>query len=72
MNDDGAPWPTARVSQASGMVSVQASCTCAQALGMLVWRGKSSGDSLEDVAVAVVERRLSFGADGPFWLLGAR
>jgi hypothetical protein len=51
---------TARVSQASGMVSVQADCTVGEALELLKERARVSGQSLEALAEAVVERRIRF------------
>jgi AmiR/NasT family two-component response regulator len=53
---------TARVSQASGMVSVQADCSCAEALELLKQQAASSGESLESVADAVVRRTVRFGS----------
>jgi AmiR/NasT family two-component response regulator len=49
-----------RVHQASGMVSVQAACTIDEALTKLHARARSTGQTVEEVAVAVVERRTRF------------
>ncbi len=49
---------TARVSQASGMVSVQADCSCEEALEMLKQRAADSGQTLEQLAEAVVNREV--------------
>ena len=51
---------TARVSQASGMVSVQAECSVEEALHLLKERAADSGQPLEDLADDVVERRIRF------------
>ena len=50
------------VDQASGMVSVQAACTCAEALGMMKERALATTRTVEDVAHAVIEHRTRFGA----------
>ena len=49
------------VSQAAGMVSVQADCTLEEALGLLQDRALVSGRSIYDVANDTVERRVRFG-----------
>jgi len=49
------------VYQASGMVSVQATCTVNEALGMMQERALVHGQSLERVARAVLSRELRFG-----------
>ena len=51
----------AKVHQASGMVSVQADCALEAALDLMVERAQVSGQSLDDVADAVLERRIRFG-----------
>jgi len=48
------------VSQASGMVSVQAECSVEEALHLLKERAADSGQLLEDLADDVVERRVRF------------
>ena len=49
-----------RVSQASGMVSVQAGCTVAEALELMRARAQATDQTLLEVASAVVERRTRF------------
>ena len=49
------------VSQASGMVSVQAECTVDEALVLMKERALVSGESLLDIAEATVDRRIRFG-----------
>ncbi|MGO9876515.1 MAG: hypothetical protein ACLPVY_22290 [Acidimicrobiia bacterium] len=49
------------VYQASGMVSVQATCTVNEALGMMKERALVNGETLERVAQAVLSRELRFG-----------
>jgi AmiR/NasT family two-component response regulator len=49
-----------QVAQASGMVSVQAGCTPDQALALMNARAEKCGRKVEEIAVAVVERRIRF------------
>jgi hypothetical protein len=49
------------VSQASGMVSVQAECTVGEALVLMKERAQVSGESLLAIAEATVDRRIRFG-----------
>jgi hypothetical protein len=51
---------SARVSNAQGMVSVQARCTVAEALVLLTDRAQVAHRSLEEIAVAVVAGDLRF------------
>jgi len=51
-----------RVSQASGMVSVQAKCTIAEALQLLEDRAAVAGQSVSEIAAATVERRITFAS----------
>ncbi|MGO9872943.1 MAG: hypothetical protein ACLPVY_04015 [Acidimicrobiia bacterium] len=51
----------AAIYQASGMVSVQANCTTAEALGMMKERSLVSDQTLDEIAHAVLERRIRFG-----------
>lgn len=51
-----------RVHQASRMVSVQADCTFAEALVLMRDRAEVSQQNLWQIADAVVERRIEFGA----------
>jgi hypothetical protein len=48
------------VAQASGMVSVQAGCTPDDALALMTARAKKCGSKVEDMAKAVVDRRVRF------------
>ncbi len=48
------------VHQATGMVSVQAGCTVDEALTRLQERARSTGQTVDEVAAAVVERRTRF------------
>jgi hypothetical protein len=49
------------VSQASGMVSVQAECTLDEALVLMKERALVAGESLLQIAEATVDRRIRFG-----------
>jgi hypothetical protein len=51
---------TARVHQATDIVSVQAHCSSSEALALLRERAAHSESDLEDIALAVVGRRVSF------------
>ena len=48
------------VAQASGMVSVQADCTCDRALVLMTERAQKCGSRVEEIATAVIERRIRF------------
>ena len=50
-----------RVSQAAGMVSVQARCSLEEALVLLQDRAVVTGETLSEIADATVEREISFG-----------
>lgn len=50
-----------RISQASGMVSVQAECTVDYALHLMVDRANVTRCTLDDIAVAVIGRSIRFG-----------
>ena len=50
-----------RVAQASGMVAAQAGCSPDTALGLMRERAEATNISLNDIAVAVLERRTRFG-----------
>ena len=52
---------TCREAQASGMVSVQASCSTSEAFVLMQDRANDDGVTLAAIAVEVVERRLRFG-----------
>jgi AmiR/NasT family two-component response regulator len=62
MGTDAAPeWRfDNRVSQASGMVSVQADCTVDEALLKLSEYASSRNQTMHETAIEVVERRLRF------------
>jgi AmiR/NasT family two-component response regulator len=51
---------TSKVAEAQGMVSDQAACTVEEALELLNERAKATGLRLEEVAIAVVNRRTQF------------
>ena len=51
----------AKVIQASGMVSVQASCTVDEALVLMRDRATVQGETLDAIAEAVLERQIRFG-----------
>ena len=48
------------VYQAQGMVTVQAECTFPEALVKMAARAEAAGQTLEEIAHAVVERRIRF------------
>lgn len=50
------------VHQASGMVSVQAACTCAEAIDLMKDRASVESLTLEQVAAGVLDRSIQFGA----------
>ena len=50
-----------RVNQAAGMISVQAGCSTDDALRILAARALVTGETLDDLAAATVERRIRFG-----------
>jgi AmiR/NasT family two-component response regulator len=60
MEDGTSLEPTSKVAEAQGMVSAQAECTTEAALQLLNERAKATGLRLEEVAVAVVNRRTQF------------
>jgi hypothetical protein len=49
------------VSRASGMVAVQADCTCAEAVRLMVERGTIAHSTLEEIATGVLARQIRFG-----------
>ena len=49
-----------KVGQACGMISVQAGCSCGNAIALLEARASGTHQSLAAVAAAVLERRTSF------------
>jgi hypothetical protein len=54
--------PTAAIAQAQGMVSVQAECTLPEALALMRDRAIVTHQTLDEVAVAVIDRAIRFGA----------
>jgi hypothetical protein len=50
-----------RVAGAQGMVSVQADCTLADALVMMIERAHVQHETLTQIAEDVLERRIRFG-----------
>ena len=50
-----------RMGEASGMVSIQAHCSVTEAIGLMRRRAKTSGETLEEVVIAVVDRSIRFG-----------
>jgi len=51
-----------RMGEASGMVSIQAHCSVTEAVGLMRRRAESSGETLEEVMIAVLQRSIRFGA----------
>ena len=51
---------TVRVNQATGIVSEQAGCTPSEARTLLRRRAAETESDLEDVAMALIGRRISF------------
>jgi len=49
-----------RVHQACGMISVQARCSCGNAIALLQARADGTDQTVEAVVAAVLERRTSF------------
>ena len=54
-----------RVSQATGMVSVQAGCKVAQAFDLLRERAFALGKTLEDTALEVIDGKIHFNKQTP-------
>jgi hypothetical protein len=52
---------TVRVDQASGMVSVQADVSFADAVTLMLDRAKETNRSIDDIAGLVLNRRIHFG-----------
>ena len=50
------------MSHASAMVSLQAHCSVTEAVVLMKDRAQTSGQSLEEVVIAVVDRVVRFGA----------
>ena len=60
MEDGGSLEHTSKVPEAQEMVSAQVSCSGEDALQLLNERAKATGLRLEEVAIAVVNRRTQF------------
>ena len=59
-NGSGTPY-TNRVRQASGMVSVQATCSFEEAIVLMKDRAATEGQTLDEIASAVIDRLIRFG-----------
>jgi AmiR/NasT family two-component response regulator len=60
---NGSPFQhSVAVNQASGMVSVQAACTMDEALVLMMDRATVQGETLDEIASAVLDRTIRFGA----------
>ena len=51
---------SAHVHQAAGMIAVQANCDLEEAFGRLAIRAKAMGQTVEDTALDVLDRRIRF------------
>jgi AmiR/NasT family two-component response regulator len=51
----------ARIARAQGMVTVQAECTMDEALDLMRDRAAVGGQTLEEIADAVIDRSIRFG-----------
>ena len=49
-----------RVTQASGMISGQASCSCAEAIVLMNTRAVETHHTLDEIAVSVLDRTMRF------------
>jgi AmiR/NasT family two-component response regulator len=49
-----------RVNAATGMVSVQASCTCAEAIVLMNQRAIETQHKLDEIALSVLDREIRF------------
>jgi len=59
---NGAPSQhSAAVNQACGMVSVQAACSMEDAMVLMHDRATVQGQTLEEIAAAVIDRSIRFG-----------
>jgi hypothetical protein len=56
------PSPNKAVAQASGMISVEAHCSMNHAVVLMVTRAQETNRTLEQIAAAVVDREIRFGA----------
>jgi hypothetical protein len=60
MNEPSKESPSDCMAQASGMVSVQASCSVVEAFAMIEERAQTIDLTAEEVAESVVDRRFRF------------
>jgi AmiR/NasT family two-component response regulator len=60
MGNDGTPYGSARVHQASGMVSVQAACTPDEALALMEARAVQIDRTLAEIALGVIDHSITF------------
>jgi hypothetical protein len=60
-NHNGA-LPTDRVAQAARMISIQADCSMNHAVVLMVTRAQETNTTLEQIAIAVVDRETRFDA----------
>ena len=51
-----------RVHQATGMISAQAKCSLEEALQLLIIRADAMGETVEDLALEVLDHRVRFDA----------
>jgi hypothetical protein len=49
-----------RVHQATGMISAQADCSLDEAMQLLIIRANAAGESIEDMALEVLDHRVRF------------
>jgi AmiR/NasT family two-component response regulator len=54
---------THRVAQAAGMVSVQCGCSVDDAFDLMRYRAKEHGWTLDEVAAALIDRRIRLAAE---------
>jgi hypothetical protein len=59
-NTNGGNEYGSRVHQATGMVSAQARCNLGEALDRLIERADATGKSLDEIAMAVINRVIRF------------
>lgn len=50
-----------RMTEASGMVSIQAHCSVTEAIGLIRQRAAMNEETVDQVVIAVVDRSISFG-----------
>jgi len=52
--------PSYRVHQATGMISAQAECSLEEAMQLLIIRADAAGESVEDMALDVIDGLIRF------------